>query len=342
MSRIFLDACRCQPTDRTPIWLMRQAGRYMAEYRALREKYTILEMIKTPELAMEVTLQPIDAFAVDAAIIFADILPLLEPMGLELEFIKGEGPVFHNPIDSADAVERLKPCEPAVDLGFTMEAIGITRKALPESIPLIGFSGAPFTLACYAVEGGSSRTFEKTRALFTEDEATWHRLMEKIAIAAGEYLRAQIEAGAEAVQLFDSWINALTPDEYRRYVAPHSKAVLDAVADCDVPTIHFSTAGLETALAMAEAGGDVVGLGPAIDLREARQRLGGERAIQGNLEPNLLADGPVEAIEAGAARVLEQAEGRPGHIFNLGHGVLKHTPVDHVRALIDYVHGASP
>jgi len=334
----FLRACRREAVDATPVWLMRQAGRYMAEYRNLREQRTILEIIKTPDLATEVTLQPIRAFNLDAAIIFADILPVLEPMGLRLEFVKGEGPVIHNPVRTAEDVDALtvRPAEEALD--FTLKAIGQVREALDGNIPLIGFSGAPFTLVSYAVEGGPSRNYTMVKRLMYEHPDVWRRLMEKMALAVGDYLRAQVKAGAQALQVFDSWVGALSPADYRDYVLPYSQqAIQTAKQDADVPLIHFGVGTSGMLPLLKEAGGDVIGVDWRMDLAEAWGRLGNDVAVQGNLDPVILF-APVEEIKKQTARILDSVKGRPGHIFNLGHGILQHTPVEHVAALVDFVH----
>jgi uroporphyrinogen decarboxylase len=334
----FLRACRRETVDATPVWLMRQAGRYMAEYRKLREKYSILEMIKTPELAMEVTLQPINAFALDAAIIFADILPPLEGLGLHLEFQKGEGPVIHNPVRSAEDVARLTVRPPEETLWFTLDAIKLSRAALdPQGIPLIGFSGAPFTLASYAVEGGSSKNHEKVKALMYSDPAAWDALMSKLAEVAGQYLRAQAEAGAQALQLFDSWVGQLSPEDYRRYVAPYSKRAIEIARTAGVPIIHFgtNTGGMLTDI--RDAGGDVIGVDWRIEIDAAAALLGDSVAIQGNLDPVLLF-APWDELKRQTQSVLDKMRGRRGHIFNLGHGILQHTPVENVKRLVDFVH----
>jgi uroporphyrinogen decarboxylase len=336
----FLRACRREPVEATPIWLMRQAGRYMPEYRALRERYGILEIIKQPELACEVTLQPVNAFAIDAAIIFADILPILEGMGLSLEFVRGEGPLIHNPIRTAADVERLRTPPAQEALPFTLEAIRLARRELePRGIPVIGFSGAPFTLACYAVEGGASRHQARVKALMMSEPALWHSLMTKLSEAAGEYLLAQIHAGAQAVQLFDSWCGELSPADYRAHVLPYIRRTIAIAKSGGVPIILFgvNTGGLLEL--MASAGADVIGVDWRIELETAFDRLAGV-AIQGNLDPiALLASW--EALRERAQAVLDSAGGRPGHIFNLGHGVLPQTPVDNVRRLVDYVHEAT-
>ncbi len=334
----FLRACRKESVDATPIWLMRQAGRYMAEYRALREKYTILELIKTPELAAEVTLQPIKAFNLDAAIIFADILTILEGMGLELEFIKGEGPIFHNPVRAPADIKALTARPAAETLNFTLEAIKLVRKELAGKVPLIGFSGAPFTLASYAIEGGSSRNYIKAKSLMYGQPKLWHNLMEKFATAIGEYLQAQAAAGAQTLQLFDSWVGALSPADYREFVMPHSRRAIEiATRQTDVPLIHFGTGTAGMLPLLKETGGDVIGVDWRIDLAEAGQKLGPDVAIQGNLDP-LVLFAPVDEIKKQAARVLDSVKDRPGHIFNLGHGVLQHTPVENIATLIDFVH----
>lgn len=333
----FLRACRRETVDATPIWLMRQAGRYMAEYRKLREKYGILELIKTPELAMEVTLQPINAFDLDAAIIFADILPPLEGMGLQLEFAKGEGPIIHNPVRTAADVERLTVRPPQEALWFTLEAIKLTRETLNSGIPLIGFSGAPFTLASYAIEGGGSKTHEKVKALMYSDPIAWDALMSKLAEVAGQYLKAQAEAGAQTLQLFDSWVGQLSPADYRRYAAPYSKRAIDIARTAGVPIIHFGTNTSGMLTDIRDAGGDVIGVDWRIEIDTAADILGDEVAIQGNLDPVTLF-APWDELQRQTQTVLDKMQGRRGHIFNLGHGILQHTPVENVRRLVDFVH----
>lgn len=334
----FLRACRQQTVDATPVWLMRQAGRYMAEYRTLRQKYSILELIKTPELATEVTMQPINAFNLDAAIIFADILTILEGLGLGLDFVRGEGPVIHNPVRSAADIEALTVRPPEETLGFTLEAIKLTRRELAGKVPLIGFSGAPFTLASYAIEGGSSRNYITAKSLMYGQPQSWHKMMDKFAVAIGQYLRAQAEAGAQALQLFDSWVGALSPSDYREFVLPHSqKAIEIATAGSDVPLIHFGTGTAGMLPLLKQAGGSVIGVDWRLDMADAVQILGDDVALQGNLDPVVLF-APVKEIQRQAARVLDSVSGRDGHIFNLGHGILQHTPVEHVAALVDFVH----
>ncbi len=329
----FLRACRRQPVDRTPVWFMRQAGRYMKEYRALREKHSILALAKTPELACEVTLQPVRAMPVDAAIIFADILLPIEPMGAKLRF--APAPCIDNPIRTPGDVARLRSFDPREGLSFVLQAIRLTKSELG-GLPLIGFAGAPFTLASYLIEGGPSKDFAKTKAFMHENPAAWERLMKKIAAITGEYLLAQSEAGADALQLFDSWIGALSPAQYRRFVEPHSRAVLRAARKSGKPVIHFGTGTAGFLESFAEAGGDVIGVDWRIDLSQAWKRIG-KRAIQGNLDPALLL-APKKALRQAVDEILAQAGGRRGFIFNLGHGIMPQTPPDSVRAVIDWVH----
>jgi len=333
-----LKACRREAVDATPIWLMRQAGRYMQEYRDLRQKYGILEIIKTPELACEVTLQPIRAFDLDAAIIFADILPPLEGMGLSLEFVKGEGPLIHNPVRAPADVDALTVRPPEETLSFTLEAIKLARSQLdPLGIPLIGFSGAPFTLAAYAIEGGSSRSYALAKSLMMGQPDVWHRLMEKLSQVVGHYLLAQAEAGAHVLQLFDSWIGAVSPADYREHIMPYSQKAIQIAKQAGVPLIHFGTNTNGMLELMREAGGDVIGVDWGIDLGAAWNRLGDGVAIQGNLDPIALL-APWNALKQRAQYVLDQAGGRPGHIFNLGHGILPNTPIDNVKRLAEFVH----
>jgi uroporphyrinogen decarboxylase len=334
----FLNACRRRPVDATPIWLMRQAGRYMSEYRELRQKYGILEIIKTPDLACEVTMQPINAFDLDAAIIFADILPPLEGMGLSLEFVKGEGPLIHNPIRTAGDIAALGTPPPEESLAFTLEAIRLARQELTgRGIPLIGFSGAPFTLAAYAIEGGSSRNYARAKGLMMSEPALWRQLMDKLSHVVGHYLLAQARAGAQVLQLFDSWAGSLSPDDYRELVLPYSRQAIEIACQAGVPIIHFGTDTNGMLALIREAGGDVIGVDWRIDLDDAWRQLGDGVAIQGNLDPIALF-APWPELQRRAQNVLDRAAGRPGHIFNLGHGILPHTPVDNVRRLVDFVH----
>ena len=336
---LLLRAARRQPTAATPVWLMRQAGRYLPEYRALRERHGFLELCRTPAAAAEVTLQPVRRFAVDAAILFADILLIVEPLDVGLEFARGEGPVIHRPVRSAADVARLKPIDVESSVGSVFETVRLVRRALSPSVALIGFAGAPFTVASYVVEGGASRDFVHTKRLMYEAPAAWHRLMEVLADATATYLNGQIDAGAQAVQLFDSWVGALAPDDYRAYVLPHTRSVIRALRP-GVPVIHFGTGTATLLPLMREAGGDVIGLDWRVDLDRGWAAVGGEVGVQGNLDPALLLAKPAVFRERVKA-ILARAGGRPGHIFNLGHGVHQATPVEHVQALVDMVHELS-
>ena len=342
MNDRFLRACRREPVDCTPIWLMRQAGRYLPEYRRLREKHTMLDLIRQPELAVEVTLQPLRRFALDAAIIFADILPPLIGMGADLEFAKGEGPVIHNPVRTEADIERLVVPPPEENVAFTLEAIRLARRELAGATPLIGFSGAPFTLASYLIEGGASRNYVRTKSLMYTQPEAWRRLMDKLARLVGDYLRAQVEAGAQAVQVFDSWAGCLSPADYRAYALPWTRQAISMLEQVDVPVVHFSTGTAGMLLGAPElvggTGATVVGLDWRVDLEAAWARLGDHLALQGNLDPVALFGGAGE-IERQAARILRQVDGRRGHIFNLGHGILPETPIESVEILIDFVHG---
>jgi uroporphyrinogen decarboxylase len=327
-----------EPTDATPVWLMRQAGRYMPEYRALREKHSLLELIKSPELAVEVTLQPVEAFDLDAAIIFSDILPILEGMGLELSFVKGDGPVIHNPVRTAVDIAVLRTPDPRDSMGFTLEAIRLARSALDSrGLPLIGFAGAPFTLACYAIAGGKSRYHEHTRLLMLSERQQWDTLMSKLATVAGEFLLAQAEAGADVLNLFDTWMGELAPHHYRDYVLPYVQQTIAIAARSGKPVILFGAGNAHLVELMATSGASVIGAGWRTDLTSARQRVGPELALQGNLDPVALL-APWGVLRREIDQVCAQAEGDPRFIFNLGHGVLPQTPVDNVRRLVDYVH----
>lgn len=318
---------------------MRQAGRYMAEYRALRERHSILELCRTPELAAEVTLQPIRRLGVDAAIVFADILLPFEPLGLGLSFARGEGPQIANPIREPAHVRRLPAVSPDVDLAYVMDAIRAVRRELPEHIPLIGFAGAPFTLASYAIEGGSTRDFARTKQFMYREPAAWHSLLETLADLIGRYLASQARAGANAVQLFDSWVGCLSPADYREFVQPHSRRAIQVATAAAVPVIHFGTGTAPFLEDLAAAGGDVISVDWRVELDRAWERIGPTRAIQGNLDPvALLAPGP--GLDKRVREVLTRAAGRPGHIFNLGHGILPSTPVEAVQRVVELVHGA--
>lgn len=335
----FLKACRREPVDATPVWFMRQAGRYMAEYRALREKHTLLELCRTPELAVQVTLQPVNAIDVDAAILFADILLPLEPMGAPFEFAKGEGPVVHEPIRTVEQIDALRVIDPEEDLAYVLEAIRLLRPELANRCPLIGFAGAPFTLASYLIEGGKSANFQRTRTMMYREPEAWSSLMGKLGEVVARFLCAQIDAGAQAVQLFDSWVGSLGPDDYREYVMPHVKRILDRVSAKGVPVIHFGT-GTATLLELQrEAGGSVIGVDWRTPLDQARARLPGV-AVQGNLDSMLLY-APREVLASRVERVIDQAGDAPGHIFNLGHGITPETSVDAVKFVADHVHEVS-
>ena len=335
----FLRACRGLPADRTPVWLLRQAGRYLPEYRALRERHSLLELIRTPELATEVTLMPVNEFGLDAAIVFSDILPPLVGMGLDLDFVKGDGPQIDSPIASTRDVDLLGTPPAEETMSGTLEAIRLVRAELePRGVPVIGFAGAPFTLASYAIEGGTSKDFTRTKAFMLSEPAAWKRLLTKLATVQADYLLAQARAGAQALQVFDSWAGrALGREDYLRYVAPHNRELFAAVARAGVPVINFSL-GVSAYLAEAAAcGGDVVGLDWQLPLDEAWRGVGFELPVQGNLDPaSLLA--PWRELRARIDDVLDRADGRPGHVFNVGHGLVPQTPVDNVRRLVEHVH----
>ena len=335
----FLKACRREPVDTTPVWFMRQAGRYMAEYRALRERHSLLDICRIPELATEVTLQPIRRVEVDAAILFSDLLLPLEPMGLPFDFVKGEGPQLERPIDSPADIDKLRVFEPREALSHVLEAIALIQRELKGRVPLIGFAGAPFTLASYAIEGGHSSTFARTKALMYGHADAWHRLCERFATIVGDYLVAQVEAGVDAVQVFDSWVGTLSPADYREFALPHSKRIFDTVGR-RVPTIHFGTGTATMLEDLRDAGGDVIGVDWRIPIDTAWERIGHDRAVQGNLDPTLLL-GPSQRMFSQTDDILGRVRGRPGHIFNLGHGILPTTPVEHVQMLAQYVHSAS-
>jgi len=339
-----MKAARHEPVERTPVWLMRQAGRYLPEYRELRRTTPFLDLCKNPELAAEIMLTAVERLGVDAAILFSDLLLILEPMGIQLEYSAGEGPVLHNPVRSAADVDRLLELETIEPLDFVVEAVRKTRAGLPETLPLIGFAGAPFTLAAYVIEGGASRDYRLAKAMMYTDTGAWDALMGRLARSVTLYLNAQIDAGAGLVQLFDSWAGCLGPDDYRRYVLPHSRSVIESLRP-GVPVIHFATGNPALLPLLGEAFGKkrrdaVVGVDWRIRLDDAWRAIGAERAIQGNLDPAGLLAEPVE-IRRQVREILHQAAGRPGHIFNLGHGVLPQTPVEHVIALVEAVHELS-
>lgn len=334
MNDRFLRACRREPVDATPVWFMRQAGRYMPEYRALREKYSMLQVCRTPELAVQVTLQPL-RLGVDAAILFADILLPLEPMGAPFEFAKGEGPVVHSPVRTAADIQKLRVIEPAESLDYCLQSIRILRREL--SVPLIGFAGAPFTLASYLIEGGHSSNYILTKRMMYAEPEAFRALMGKLAEVVRRFLRAQIDAGAQAVQVFDSWVGQLGPDDYARFVAPHMRTILQDLQTMGVPVIHFGTGTATLLELMSGAGGTVIGVDWRSHLDETWGRVGHDKALQGNLDPAVLL-APREVIEDRTRAILDRVAGRPGHIFNLGHGIFPQTPVDEVAALADFVH----
>jgi uroporphyrinogen decarboxylase len=336
---VFMRACRREVVPYTPIWLMRQAGRYMKEYREVRARMSFLELCKTPSLAAEVTVTAAERLNVDAAIIFADILLIIEPMGLQLEFSKGEGPVIHNPVRSGADVDRLLEVEDVSALSFVFEAIRETRNALRPNLPLIGFAGAPFTLASYIVEGGASKNYVQTKSLMYNDSGAWHAMMSLIARGLVKYLNAQVDAGAQAVQLFDSWVGALSPDDYRAYVLPYTRMVIGGIRS-GIPVIHFGTGTAALLELMREAGGDIIGLDWRVRLDEGWERIGRDVGVMGNLDPVALFANQ-DHLRAQAKLILDQAGGRPGHIFNLGHGILPETPVENVIKLVEMVHELS-
>ena len=316
----------------------------MSEYRTLRERYSLLDLCRTPDLATEVTLQPVRRIDVDAAILFSDLLLPLAPLGIPFDFVRGEGPAIETPLRSEADLARIRPFEPRAELGYVLEAIRQIQRALKGRVPLIGFAGAPFTLASYAIEGGHSSNFAHTKSLMYGHPKAWHQFCDTISVVIGEYLVAQIEAGVDAVMVFDSWVGALNAADYREFIVPHTKTIFDRVRGAageaggrDVPTIHFGVGTGAILHLMRDAGGDVIGADWRTPLDEAWERIGHDRAIQGNLDPTLLL-GPLDRVFAATDDVLARAGGRPGHIFNVGHGILPTTPVEHVQALARYVH----
>jgi uroporphyrinogen decarboxylase len=336
---VFIRACKGEATEHTPIWLMRQAGRYQPDYRALREKVSFLELCKTPELAAQVTLKAVQDLGVDAAIIFADILLPLEPLGVGFSFEKGMGPKIHEPIRTSKQVDAVaEEIDPNESLGYVMESIRQARSGL--DVPLIGFAGAPFTLASYVIEGKGTRTYYETKKMMFGDTGAWHTLMSKLSRTILDYLNAQIQAGAQAVQLFDSWIGCLGPRDYKEFVQPHVKMIFDGL-DKSVPSIHFGTGNPRLYPLMKEAGGDVIGVDWRVSIGETWDSLGrDEVAIMGNLDPGLIL-APHDVMFAGADRILQEVGTSPGHIFNLGHGIMPQASVAQARALVDHVHAAS-
>jgi uroporphyrinogen decarboxylase len=335
----FLAACRREKVPYTPVWLMRQAGRYMEEYRKLRAQYGFLELCKRPDLAAEITVTPVERLGLDAAILFADILLILEPMGVGLEYSKGDGPVIQHPVRSDKEIDNLQDFDPQDELSFVYEAVTKIRKALNDRVPLIGFAGAPFTLASYLIEGAGSRNYIHTKQLYYSAPEAWDRLMRRLSETIVKYLNCQITAGAQAVQIFDSWAGCLTPDDYEKFVLPYTRATIDGITR-NIPVIHFSTGTAGLLKQIRLAGGDVIGLDWRINLDVGWATVGHDMAVQGNLDPAALFAPPRE-IANRVADVLRRAEGRPGHIFNLGHGILPETPVENVKAMVQVVHELS-
>ena len=333
----FMKAVRREPVDTTPVWIMRQAGRYLPEYMAVRNKVTFIELCKTPELACQVTVEAREILGTDAAILFADLLPILEPMRIHLEYVKGEGPVIHNPLQEAGAVDRLTALDSVESLHYVFDAVKLIRDELPNDIPLLGFAGAPFTLASYCIEGGGSKNYVHTKTLMYNDAGAWNALMEKLVDSVSIYLKAQIAAGCQAVQVFDSWAGCLSAADYGRYVLPHTKRLIASVID-EAPVINFLTGNPALLPLQKEAGGTVMGVDWRISLADAWNIFGPEFAVQGNMDPvSIYADLPV--LKERIQEVLTSAGGRPGHIFNLGHGVMPDMKPQHVKAVVEYVHG---
>jgi uroporphyrinogen decarboxylase len=340
----FLRACRRERTEYTPMWMMRQAGRYMPEYRAIREKHGFLEMCRTPELVVEVTMQPVDIVGMDAAILFSDILVSFPGMGLDLEFAKGEGPVIHNPVRTAADVAKLRVADPQETTPFVMEAIKTLRRELADKVPLIGFAGAPFTLASYAIEGQGTRDYENCKALMWSDPAAWDSLLTKFGDTTIAYLNAQIDAGAQVVQLFDSWVGYVAPRDYEISVLPHTKRVIEAVTvhgrevvEGGVPLIHFANGATSMIETVQAAGGDVIGVDWRLDMAEAVRRIDARFGIQGNIDPVALF-APDDEMERMVVEILEAVGKRPGHIFNLGHGIHKTSDPEKARTMLHFVH----
>ncbi len=331
----FLKACRGEPTDYTPIWLNRQAGRYMPEYHQVKGDPPSLDFFKTPELAAKATCDAQRILGVDAAIMFADLLPILEPMGLDLDYIPGVGPNISNPVRTTQDIDNIRIEDSEVSMPYIADVIRLIRAELPSDIPLIGFGGAPFTLASYAIEGKGSRNYVFVKQMMYSDAGAWHALMTKITDAVIDYMNYQVRSGVQAIQLFDSWVGCLSPYDYKTFVLPHSKRMLDAVSG-EVPVIHFGTGNPALNELMAEAGGDVIALDWRAPLTETWNKMG-VKAVQGNLDPIVLC-GSLEGVKAQAKVLLDEVDGRPGHIFNLGHGIIPETPVENVKGLVDFVH----
>ena len=340
MTSRFLDACRRRPTDVRPVWFMRQAGRYMKQYRDIRAKAGILEICKRPDLAAQVTLQPVEILDVDAAIIFADLLLPVEPMGLKLKFVAGEGPSIDNPVRTSSDVDSLSISN-TDELQYVGEAIQLVVRQLAGRVPVIGFVGAPFTLASYMIEGGPTKTFIETKKMMYNDETLWRRLMGKLVDVLGPFAISQVAAGARAIQVFDSWVGALGPDDYVRYVAPYSRALIERIRTASVPVIHFGTGCSGYFRELHAAGGDVMSCDWRINIDQAWMDISYRSAIQGNLDPTVLF-APLPELKQRVHELLRRTGTRPGHIFNLGHGILPETPVDHVRAVVDFVREFKP
>jgi uroporphyrinogen decarboxylase len=335
MTSRFLEACRRRPTDVRPVWFMRQAGRYMKQYREIRSKHGILDICKRPDLAAQVTLQPVEILDVDAAIIFADLLLPVEPMGLKLRFAAGEGPVIDNPVRTSSDIDSLSISN-TDDLGYVSEAIQIVSKALAGRVPVIGFVGAPFTMASYMIEGGSSRHFLRTKQMMYRDETLWRRLMGKLVDVLGAFGVLQVAGGARIIQVFDSWVGALGPDDYVRYVAPYSRALIERIRAASVPVIHFGTGAAGFFRELHAAGGDVMGVDWRINIDQAWMDISYRSAVQGNLDPAVLF-APLPELKMRVHEMLRRTGSRPGHIFNLGHGILPETPVENVKACVEIV-----
>jgi uroporphyrinogen decarboxylase len=340
MNSRFLDACRRRPTDVRPVWFMRQAGRYMKQYREIRAKHGILDICKRPDLAAAVTLQPVEILDVDAAIIFADLLLPVEPMGLKLKFVSGEGPAIDNPVRTSSDVDSLSISN-TDDLGYVGEAIQLVVRQLAGRVPVIGFVGAPFTLASYMIEGGPSKNFLKTKQLMYRDETLWRRLMGKLVDVLGPFAISQVAAGARAIQVFDSWVGALGPDDYVRFVAPYSRALIERIRSASVPVIHFGTGAAGFFRELHAAGGDVMGVDWRINIDQAWMDISYRSAVQGNLDPAVLF-APLPELRARVHELLKRTGTRPGHIFNLGHGILPETPVENVKAVVELVREFRP
>jgi uroporphyrinogen decarboxylase len=331
----FVRACKALPVDRTPVWFMRQAGRYMPEYRAVRKQHSLIEICKNPQLAAEVTITAAEFLKVDAAIIFADLLLPLEVMGLPFHFSPGEGPVIESPVRTGNDIRRLQT-DKADELGYVAEAVSLVARHFGSKLPVIGFCGAPFTLASYMIEGGSSRHYIKTKSLMYSQQQAWDELLRKLVEVTSAYARAQVQAGADVIQVFDSWVGCLSVEDYRQYVLPRTTELISRLKASGAPVIYFGTDTSTLLASMKQTEADVIGLDWRIPLDEGWKRLGNNVAVQGNLDPVVLfADW--KQVKAGARRILDQAGGKPGHIFNLGHGILPETPVENVRALAEYV-----